>query len=665
MKNYINLFKTALLFLIMSLCVSLQAQEFLTGIGVNAQIAKEALKQESLFFKGKSKLEQLFLPFFEDFSNYTGYANDSLFIKNKQVFVNNSFSVFPPTLGVVTLDALNEKGEIYPHLNEVSKGADTLTSNYIHLDWIILPDTTREITIADSLYFSFYFQPGGAGIAGGGAGGRIGNQPDITDSLVLEFGYRPVGDTVTVWNHIWSTPGFNVDVWTNENPLLYFKQVMIPILDTIYLNPWFQFRFRNYASLEPQQGIMGWEGNVDQWHIDYIRLDINRNHKDVFTNDLAFVSPTTSFLKNLQAMPWKQFQQADIKTHFTNQLTNLSDGVRASIYKYVITQNENVVAEYNTGAIDIDPYFPHGIQKKESQASPEIKKLPNFPSVLTDVTTFNITHIFQNAAGTESDFCVANDTCVFEQKFQDYYAYDDGTAEYGYCLNNQYNIAFLAMKFSLRVPDSLSAVRMWFNSTKNKENKNAQFTILVWNDDNGKPGTILYPMEGNKPDTLHFNDFFEYRFPQKVFVSGTVWIGFEQKGNVQLNIGFDQNNDSREFFRYNTNGTWQTSSFSGTPMLRPAFGEPINLSVPNNPKICKTKIYPNPTTGELSIETSDMRCEILDIEIFDIMGKKIVSNLKSQISNKKINISHLQSGIYFLKITKENNTIETVKLIKH
>jgi len=82
------------------------------------------------------------------------------------------------------------------------------------------------------------------------------------------------------------------------------------------------------------------------------------------------------------------------------------------------------------------------------------------------------------------------------------------------------------------------------------------------------------------------------------------------------------------------------------------------------------KIYPNPTSGELQIETSDMRCEILDIEIFDVYGKKIVSNLKSQVSSLKsqvsnqiIDISHLQSGVYFLKITTGAGNTVTKKII--
>jgi hypothetical protein len=657
MQQYI--FRTLSLFCILSLSCSAFAQEFLTGLKTNPQILKIE-KQKGLQKSGKSVNTPLFLPFFEDFSNYTGYPNQELFI-DKQAFVNTTFPVFSPTIGVVTLDALNEFGEIYPHLNSSPKGADTLTSRYIRLDSLLVADMLEKISPDDSVYFSFYFQPGGGTIVGKDTA-LIGNQPNTNDSLVLEFGYFNEADSTTIWEHIWSTPGFNLKEWTDKNPLQYFKQVMIPITKSDYFCEKFQFRFRNYASLEPQQGIEGWEGNVDQWHIDYIRLDVDRNINDTCTNDLAFAIPTTSMLEKYQEMPWKQFLPADLKKNFTNYLTNLSDGARTANYQYTVTQNGNIVSEYRlTGNPDVKPYFIGGFSTDDRIAFPEIKS--NHFSMLSDTAIFKIEHIFQNVAGT--DFCLFNDTCVFEQKFDNYYAYDDGTAEYGYCLNNQYGMAFLAMKFPLRIPDSLSAVRMWFNHTKNGENLSSEFNILVWSDDNGMPGAQLDKLEGQKPrfDTIQPLNFAEYRFDEKIFVSGDIWVGFEQYGNVQLNIGFDQNTDSREFFRYNTNGNWEKSAFKGTPMLRPVFGKLSNVSIKELP-ISKTIIAPNPATDFISITNYELR--ITSVEIFDLLGRKHEgAKARRHEGEVVMDISSLSAGFYFVRIYKENNTVETVKFIKN
>ena len=129
-----NLYKTICQFVILfGLCCPAQAQEFLTGLKTNIQIIKESRQYKEHVYKGKTEDQPVLLPFFEDFSNYTGYPDERLF-SDKQAFVNNSYPIFPPTIGVATLDALNEYGEIYSHLNETSKGADTLTSRCIRLD---------------------------------------------------------------------------------------------------------------------------------------------------------------------------------------------------------------------------------------------------------------------------------------------------------------------------------------------------------------------------------------------------------------------------------------------------------------------------------------------------------------------------------------------------
>jgi len=59
-------------------------------------------------------------------------------------------------------------------------------------------------------------------------------------------------------------------------------------------------------------------------------------------------------------------------------------------------------------------------------------------------------------------------------------------------------------------------------------------------------------------------------------------------------------------------------------------------------------IYPNPTTGELRMESGELR--IKGVEVFDIYGRKCHS---SPVTCHYINISALPVGIYFLKIRTE------------
>jgi hypothetical protein len=60
------------------------------------------------------------------------------------------------------------------------------------------------------------------------------------------------------------------------------------------------------------------------------------------------------------------------------------------------------------------------------------------------------------------------------------------------------------------------------------------------------------------------------------------------------------------------------------------------------------RIYPNPTTGKIIVESEKSKEE--SIEIFDIYGKKHDLHFAFHVSQFTIDISHLSAGVYFLKI---------------
>jgi len=89
------------------------------------------------------------------------------------------------------------------------------------------------------------------------------------------------------------------------------------------------------------------------------------------------------------------------------------------------------------------------------------------------------------------------------------------------------------------------------------------------------------------------------------------------------------------------------------------------------------RVYPNPTTGQLTIDCRDaLQCVFTNVEIYDIMGKKQfsivnrssgrskLSEANSQFSIEKIDISDLSNGIYFVRIHTENEIISK-KIIKN
>jgi len=98
------------------------------------------------------------------------------------------------------------------------------------------------------------------------------------------------------------------------------------------------------------------------------------------------------------------------------------------------------------------------------------------------------------------------------------------------------------------------------------------------------------------------------------------------------------------------------------PVLTPQFiirklADIALLSTQNN-EIAGLRVYPNPVSnGVLHVE-SNLNSE-RTISLFDILGKEVI---KTTTSNTTINIAHLNSGIYIVKIT-ENGKTATNKLV--
>lgn len=97
----------------------------------------------------------------------------------------------------------------------------------------------------------------------------------------------------------------------------------------------------------------------------------------------------------------------------------------------------------------------------------------------------------------------------------------------------------------------------------------------------------------------------------------------------------------------------------------------LGLAENSNSDLFITKIYPNPVTDVLTIQSSEM-AEVTNLSIYDLNGKLIKKNLESaSVQNQKtngtnifeINVSNLASGTYFLKINATTSST-TQKFIK-
>jgi len=75
----------------------------------------------------------------------------------------------------------------------------------------------------------------------------------------------------------------------------------------------------------------------------------------------------------------------------------------------------------------------------------------------------------------------------------------------------------------------------------------------------------------------------------------------------------------------------------------------------------KLNIFPNPASNIVIIKMDD-EIEIENVEIYNLLGKKVYTHKTSNQQNTEINISNLSKGMYVVKV-KVNNFIISKKLI--
>ncbi|MDR0367731.1 MAG: T9SS type A sorting domain-containing protein [Bacteroidales bacterium] len=654
--------------------------------------------------------EPISIPFIDDFSNYIGYPSAERWL-GKQAFINQSFAVNPPTIGCATLDALDEKGRMYAHASSSVFGADTLLSRPIRLDSIFLP-YPRALLPADSVKLCFFYQPGGGE---GQYWEGLGVSPDVQDSLVLELGYqtgnitllyytnvpKEITDTISPGDTLWSScnsniyiiaqtnyyPGDTVDmpcdsvtameviwnkVWASEGMTLKkfketyntdFRQVMIPITDDVYFNKGFQFRFRNYASLGGNNAYSN--SNTDYWNIDYVRLDKELFVKDTAIDDVSIVDNPGSMLEKYTSMPWNHFKDnksAELKTKFDLKLINLDNVLKNTSYYYtVFDRNSDSVGGYSGGSENLKPFFSDGYQDYAPHANPpsnnSIENTINFPSASSDSVELTVVHVFRESGSGDQN--PINDTVRFYQKFHNYFAYDDGTPEWGLIVttpNPPYHAA-LGLQFTLNKADTLQAIDMYVNHLYN-DASDFDFTLTVWDDDNGLPGDELYRKLVSQHSSSQLYGFQRFYIDEPLVVSGTFYIGYQTSGNNFLNIGFDQNkNNSQYLFCKATGLDWEGTFIAGSAMMRPVTGKrfPHTSVAETKNTLQEATIYPNPAKDKLHIMFSENTdTENIVLSIYSVTGQKIYESKYSP----EIILSNYPAGFYLLRLvdTKHKKT---------
>lgn len=607
-----------------------------------ASVKKQVVQQ------ARQQADPLLLPFWDDFSFTTGHPVDLLWVVNRSVFVNNGQGINPPSLNIATFDGYNENGVPYSTaINETSYG-DTLTSQPINLAAV-------DAQYRNSIYLSFFYQAGGNS-----------DIPNPGDFLKLEF------RSTEGWREI-----HKFEVKPTTDPTVFYDtaiqiQPALPGSIPEYFHEEFQFRFVWFGKVS---------GAYDAWHLDYVYLNrrvndneeviddeltINEFDKNTNISDRAISTPFASIINHgYYAMPYSHFllnPDDNLQVSSMLKLFNLIDAefphsTNYASYATIINYTSGVASTVFDGVVEADRSIGDPLNSRE-YSERQINLLPYpftfSPADSSEIFVKVIVNTQDNNANT--DYFArynpinfrSNDSISHTFTLSNYYAYDDGVAEYAMALEKQGNQ--FAYRFVLDddlEKDTLNGLYIYFPFAGGTVPETMQ--IFVFPDKAGKPDS-MWVYRQTIPVTRTANNLFtEISFSEGIIVRDTFYIGYLETETGQadrIRIGLDASHDTgnQMYYRNTVYHQWLLNDqLEGSAMIRPRFGTaPVITGVED--ELNPISIYPNPTRGEFY-----MKGPANHLRVFTLTGQPVNFTVEQMPDTKKVMLTGAVPGLYLVR----------------
>jgi len=594
----------------------------------------------------------LVLPFFDDFSKPLAggaYADTLLWEQSYSVRINDGMAIHPPTINVATFDGLDSASLAYnPNEILLTGYTDQLVSRPIDL-------SENQISIAErgGIYLSFFYQWQGNVEA-----------PDEKD--FLEIGFRNAEQNG--WETVLTiSPREGADATV-------FYDTIIAVSGEQFFHDAFQFRIRSFGRLS---------GPYDTWHVDYVYMNKGRNLDDMSFPDRALSTQLGPLFGKYMAIPRDHFFSNEQMSPPTFEIQNMKN-VEASINfrtegffsstdheTGTTTTHQAVISKATPINITDNVLFAYEHRSVRMDTLPDIHdplQFPNDPAI--DSTLIRLTIAlqtrddipFNKTAPIEPDSTgdytqnyapirfTTNDTLSADYVLADYFAYDDGVAEYSAGLIEAGDLVAYAFEIDTTYAlkqDTLIGFDIYFPPYAIASNQTVDF--FIYHEDPGNPGFpgeqwLRIPSKAVRRQGL--NQFQRVEFlPALLINEKRFYIGWQQPAVGQVMVGLDMSNDTGDNIFVNTNGTWyQNDEVTGSLMLRPVFGKGIIDASVGVEEEAASGLYPNPSQGIFYIEGY-----VHDLRIFSLTGQEIGFDSSVLQGRMEIRVNSNVPGLYLLR----------------
>ncbi len=619
---------------------------------VERSVPAEISKKKTPSTARTESTDPLLLPFFDDFSSTpvndktnpaAGFPSEDRWERSSNVWVNEGLGINPPSVNVATLDGLTGAGTRYSEQVLDNGFRDTLMSRPIDLstDYVGLGERS-------SVYLSFFYQWHGNG-----------EPPDANDFIRVEF-----LDVDGVWTTVQEITTLPTHVRDE------FIQVLIPIGDEKFFHSGFQFMFRNYGRLS---------GPYDTWNLDYIYLDKGRNENDLNYLDRAIASRIGPAFDGYYSVPIDHFRATPLYTPPQVDIRNLRPGPDGAPTDYeVLFTFDN----YTDGSLDriTMPFGPVGSKYPDNNLQPGERFRSTIKTTSNGIDigdpSFDYEDYFLPSADSiklrlalsiyEPDLgdFAANDTISQVYVLDDYYAYDDGTAEYAVVLSQADDQVAYRFNTITPGPQQLVGFDVYIPPYSINGYTTAEFFVMDA-DENGEPNQRL--MTATHIVRRTARDAFQRVVIEPVPVEGQFFIGWKGSFTGQIRVGIDYSNNTVDRIYEDISGIMENGKIKwfpvnglteGSLMIRPNFGEPGPISG-IKPEKKSIAVYPNPSRGIFYVDG-----KVTDIMITSVSGQTIRYQAEPEGERTRVSIYEPAQGLYIMRIRKPEGVF-TSKIVIH